>query len=282
MRHETVLLTVPGAKAPTELIAYVPDNFPETGLDRTRPAIIICPGGGYRSLSDREGEPVALRFAGLGYAAFVLRYHTADLAHFPIPQRQLLAAVDHVRSNAREYHVDPRAVLCMGFSAGGHLAASAGTFWNKPEVYRSLKKKSEAYRPDGLILGYPVITSGEFGHKGSFEALLGDRYEELLELVSLEKRVTRRTPPTFLWHTADDTTVPVENSLIFKAALEARGVPVELHIYPHGVHGQSLADRTVFAPDKMWQLSAICNVWVSRCDTWIQRTFCDKGRAPRI
>ncbi len=117
MRHETVLLTVPGAKAPTELIAYVPDNFPETGLDRTRPAIIICPGGGYRSLSDREGEPVALRFAGLGYAAFVLRYHTADLAHFPIPQRQLLAAVDHVRSNAREYHVDPRAVLCMGFSA---------------------------------------------------------------------------------------------------------------------------------------------------------------------
>lgn len=282
MRHETVLLAVPGAKAQTELITYVPDNFPETGLDTTRPAIIICPGGGYRFLSDREGEPVALRFAGLGYAAFVLKYHTAPVGQYPIPQRQILAAVDHVRSNAELYHVDPKAVLCMGFSAGGHLAASAGTFWNKPEVYRSLKKKSEAYRPDGLILGYPVITSGEFGHKGSFENLLGDNYEELLELVSLEKRVTRRTPPTFLWHTADDTTVPVENSLIFKAALEARGVPVEMHIYPHGVHGQSLADRTVFAPDKMWQLSAICNVWVSRCDTWIQRTFCDKTKIHRV
>ena len=89
MRHETILLSVPEATAPAELIAYVPDNFPELGMDRRRPALIICPGGGYAFLSDREGEPVALRFAGLGYAAFVLRYHTAPQAHYPIPQRQL-------------------------------------------------------------------------------------------------------------------------------------------------------------------------------------------------
>ena len=115
MRHETILLSVPEATAPAELIAYVPDNFPELGMDRRRPALIICPGGGYAFLSDREGEPVALRFAGLGYAAFVLRYHTAPQAHYPIPQRQLLSAIDHVRTHAQEYHVDPSAIVAMGF-----------------------------------------------------------------------------------------------------------------------------------------------------------------------
>ena len=97
MLHETVQLPVPGAQEAAELITYVPGNFPELGLDRQRPALIICPGGGYRFLSDREGEPVALRFAGLGYAAFVLRYHVAPQARWPIPQRQLLAAIDYVR-----------------------------------------------------------------------------------------------------------------------------------------------------------------------------------------
>ena len=179
MLHETVRLTVPGAEEAAELITYAPSNFPELGPDRRRPALIICPGGGYHCLSDREAEPVALRFAGLGYAAFVLRYRVAPRGLWPLPQRQLLAAIDYVRTHAGRYHADPAAVIPMGFSAGGHLAGCAGLMWNKPEVYRPLKKKSAAFRPDGVVMCYPVVTSGPMAHRGSMDNLLGDREEEI-------------------------------------------------------------------------------------------------------
>lgn len=274
MIHETIPLTVPGADGPAELIAYTPDNFPELGPDRLRPALIICPGGGYAFLSDREGEPVALRFAGLGYAAFVLRYHVAPRARWPVPQRQLLAAIDYVRTHWARYHADPRAVIPLGFSAGGHLAGCAGLMWNKQELYRPLRKRPAAFRPDGVVLCYPVVTSGPLAHRGSMENLLGEQADEAaLELVSLEKRVTRKAPPFFLWHTADDTCVPVENSLLLEKALRARKVDVELHVYPHGRHGQSLADRTVYAPEQAGAVSPSCAVWVRHCDEWLQRRF---------
>ena len=274
MRHETILLSVPEATAPAELIAYVPDNFPELGMDRRRPALIICPGGGYAFLSDREGEPVALRFAGLGYAAFVLRYHTAPQAHYPIPQRQLLSAIDHVRTHAQEYHVDPSAIVAMGFSAGGHLAGCAALLWNRPEIVRPLSKKAAAYRPDGAVLCYPVVSSGVHGHRNSFLNLLGEQYDKKAASLSLENQVKKGAPPFFLWHTADDTTVPMENTRLLETALRDRGAPVETYIFPHGVHGQSLADSTVFAPDRQWQLSVPCAVWVERCHAWLQRNFC--------
>ena len=274
MRHETILLSVPEATAPAELIAYVPDNFPELGMDRRRPALIICPGGGYAFLSDREGEPVALRFAGLGYAAFVLRYHTAPQAHYPIPQRQLLSAVDHVRSRAEEYHVDPAAIVAMGFSAGGHLAGCAALLWNRPEIVRPLGKKAAAYRPDGAVLCYPVVSSGVHGHRNSFLNLLGEQYDKKAAALSLENQVKKGAPPFFLWHTADDTTVPMENTRLLETALRDRGAPVETYIFPHGVHGQSLADTTVFALDRQRQLSVPCAVWVERCHAWLQRNFC--------
>ena len=176
--------------------------------------------------------------------------------------------------------MDPEKVIVLGFSAGGHLAGCAGTMWNKPEVYRALKKKSPAYRPDGMVLCYPVITSGPYGHRESFLNLLGERCDELADTVSLEKRVTRKTPPAFLWHTADDTLVPVENSLLMVKALEAREVPCELHIYPHGRHGQSLADHTVYAEADMHRLSVSCGVWVERCDAWLRRRFLQKQEVP--
>lgn len=274
MRYETILLSVPEAQAPAELTAYVPDNFPELGMDRRRPALIICPGGGYAFLSDREGEPVALRFAGLGYAAFVLRYHTAPQARYPIPQRQLLAAIGHVRSHAEEYHVDPAAIVAMGFSAGGHLAGCAALLWNRPEIVRPLGKKATAYRPDGAVLCYPVVSAGVHGHRDSFLNLLGDQYSQKAAALSLENQVKKGAPPFFLWHTADDTTVPMENTRLLETALRDRGVPVKTYIFPHGVHGQSLADPTVFAPDRQWQLSVPCAVWVERCHAWLQRNFC--------
>lgn len=275
MLHETVQLAVPGAQGPTELVTYVPGNFPELGADRRRPALIICPGGGYQFLSDREGEPVALRFAGLGYAAFILRYHVAPQARWPVPQRQLLAAIHHVRVNCDRYHVNPNAVVPMGFSAGGHLAGCAGLMWNRQEIYRPLKKRPSAFRPDGVVLCYSVVTSGPMAHRGSIENLLGDRYEELKDLVSLEKRVTSKAPPFFIWHTADDTTVPMENALLLAKALEARGVDAELRVYPHGSHGQSLADHTVFPPGQSLAISVPCAIWVQHCNAWLQRKFGD-------
>ena len=152
----------------------------------------------------------------------------------------------------------------MGFSAGGHLAGSAGLMWNKQEIYRPLRRRPSVFRPDGVVLCYPVVTGGASAHRGSMENLLGERHDELLELVSLENRVTRQAPPFFLWHTADDTCVPVENSLLLDKALRAKGMESELHVYPHGSHGQSLADHTVFAPGQDWVISAPCAVWVPR------------------
>ena len=280
MIHETISLTVPGADGPAELVAYAPENLPALGEDRLRSALIICPGGGYHCLSDREGEPVALRFAGLGFAAFILKYHTAPQARWPVPQRQLLAAVAYVRDHWRRYNVDPYAVVVMGFSAGGHLAGSAGLMWNRQEIYRPLRRRPSVFRPDGVALCYPVVTGGAAAHRGSMENLLGERHDELAELVSLENRVTRQAPPFFLWHTADDTCVPVENSLLLDKALRAKGVESELHVYPHGSHGQSLADHTVFAPGQDWVISAPCAVWVTHCTAWLHRHFGAYALAP--
>lgn len=280
MIYEKIPVSVPDADGPAELTAYVPDNSPELGMDRLRSAIIICPGGGYHRLSDREAEPVAMRFAGLGFAAFLLQYHTAPQARWPVPQQQLLSSIAYIRDNCERYHVDPHAIVVMGFSAGGHLAGSAGLMWNKQEIYRPLRRRPAAFRPDGVVLCYPVVTSGPFAHVGSMENLLGERYGELLELVSLEKRVSRQAPPFFIWHSADDTCVPVENSMLLDAALRAKGVESEMHIYPHGNHGQSLADHTVFPPGQDWVASAPCAVWVTHCAAWLHRHFGDYAIAP--
>lgn len=280
MIHEIVPLSVPGAAGPAELITYAPGAFPELGSERLRAALIICPGGGYEFLSDREAEPVALRFAGLGYAAFVLRYHVAPLARWPVPQQQVLSAIAYVRDHWERYHVDPHAVIVMGFSAGGHLAGCAGLLWNKQELYKPLRRRPSVFRPDGAILCYPVVTSGPAAHRGSMDNLTGERWEELRELVSLEKQVTKQAPPFFLWHTADDTCVPVENALLLDKALKAKGVPSELHIYPSGGHGQSLADHTVYAPGEVWRASPNCAVWVNHCAAWLHRNFGDYAIAP--
>ena len=280
MIHETIPLTVPGADGPAELITYAPDNFPELGVGRLRSAVIICPGGGYHFLSEREGEPVALRFAGLGCAAFILKYHVAPRGRWPVPQRQLLSAVAYVRDNWERYHVDPHAVIVMGFSAGGHLAGCGGLLWNKKELYQPLRRRPSAFRPDGAVLCYPVVSSGPHAHRGSMTNLLGERYDELLELASLEKQVPRQAPPFFIWHAADDLDVPVENSLLLDKALRAKGVSSELHIYPSGGHGQSLADHTVYAPGEAWRASAPSAVWVSHCAEWLHRNFGDYAVAP--
>lgn len=280
MIHEVISISVPGADGPAPLTAYAPDNFPELGEDRLRPALIICPGGGYHFLSEREAEPVALRFAGLGFAAFVLRYHVFPQAQWPVPQRQLLASIAYLRDHWERYHVNPRAIIVMGFSAGGHLAGCAGLLWNRQELYKPLRRRSSLFRPDGAVLCYPVVTSGPAAHAGSIKNLTGGQDVRLLKLVSLEKQVTRQTPPFFIWHTADDTDVPVENAILLDKALTDKGASSELHIYPSGNHGQSLADQTVYAPGEAWRASAPCSVWVGHCTAWLHRNFGDYAIAP--
>lgn len=172
-------------------------------------SVIICPGGGYQWLSPREGEPVAKAFAALGWKPWILYYSVAGPGEVlgTEPVKQAAEAVRMVRMWEPENPV----FLC-GFSAGGHVAASLGVMWNEPEIFS--KAQAESIRPDGLILGYPVISAGKYAHRESFEMLAGDDPEKQ-KFFSLENHVDQDTPPVFLWHTAEDPAVPVENSLLF-------------------------------------------------------------------
>lgn len=215
-----------------------------------RAAVIICPGGGYRFISEREGEPVASAFLAEGISVYILEYTCADAGFFPCAMLEAFAAVSYVRKHAAENFIDPKAVYLCGFSAGGHCAAAAGTMWDHL-IARKAGFSEEAHRPDGLILGYPVITSKEYVHEESFRNLLGPYdSEEMREFVSLEDRVSENTPRTFLWHTAGDKSVPVQNSILFSKALADHGVPFEMHVYPYGEHGLSIARFDVLTPKR--------------------------------
>ncbi len=213
-----------------------------------RRAIIVCPGGGYQFLSDRENEPIALQYFAAGLNVFVLRYSICANAAGDAPLVEGALAVKHIREHAEEYHIDPAYVFITGFSAGGHCAAMCGTLWNDPVVREALGiDKGEApegiNRPTATVLCYPVITGGPFAHRGSIDSLCGypsegtpgaDRY-------SLELHVDKTTAPAFIWHTFNDAAVPIQNTLLYANAMAASGVPFEYHVYPDGVHGLSLA-----------------------------------------
>lgn len=251
------------------LTTYILDNTPEIDKDRKRPVVIICPGGGYGFVSEREAEPIALQFTGMGIHACILRYSVYP-AKFPTALTQLAKAVACVREHAGEWNIDGNKIVISGFSAGGHLAASLGTLWHEKFLEDIMKMPKDNYRPNGMLLCYPVITSGEFAHRGSFEALLQDRYDELLDKLSLEKQVTEFTPPAFLWHTFADDAVPVENSLFMAQALNEKKIPFELHIYPKGKHGLSLAnEETRYCLDKDPQ-PVECQNWITMAGTWVK------------
>lgn len=246
MTYNVFDMAVEGSVGNPTLTTYLIDAS-EGLLVNERPIIIICPGGGYNHLSVREGELLALQFMAMGCHAAVLRYSVAP-AVYPAQLLELAKAVVLIRENAETWHIKKDKVFIQGSSAGGHLAASFGCFWKKELLLQTAAGNSELLRPNGLILSYPVITSGEFAHRGSFEMLLGDRYEELLEEMSLEKQVNEDTPKTFLWHTYEDATVPVENSLLFVQALRKKNIPAEFHLYPKGGHGLGLGNELTCSP----------------------------------
>jgi len=234
------------------LTSYVSENSPEFRNFR-KGAVLVLPGGGYYITSDREAEPVAKSFFAAGFNSFVLRYSVQDEAVGYTPLLDAAAAIKYIRDNAERYNIDPDKIVVCGFSAGGHLAASIGTLWKLPVVAETLGCDNSYVKPNGMILGYAVLTAGDKAHKGSIHKLLNkeDPTDEELAKFSLEKQVDTDTCQAFVWHTANDYGVPVENALYMCEALSAKRVPFELHVFPHGEHGISLANIEVAPSDDM-------------------------------
>lgn len=228
----------------------------------TGAGFIVCPGGGYAGLAPHEGEPIARWLNSLGITAGVLRYRLGPRYHHPIELGDAQRAIRTMRSRAAEWGIDPNRIGILGFSAGGHLASSAATHFDSGEPSAADPVDRAGCRPDLAVLVYPVVTMSEpFTHLGSRQNLLGDHPSgELIDLLSNEKQVTKQTPPCFLMHTADDEAVPVENSLMFAAALRTAGVPFEIHVYEHGPHGVGLAAN-----------DPALSSWPGRCADWLRR-----------
>lgn len=273
MKNLTYEIQVKGSLSETRLITYIQDYYEEVGID-LRPLVLVCPGGAYAYTSAREGEALAMQFLAMGYHAAVLKYSCVP-AVYPTALMELASAMVLIRRNAEEWHVDPGKVIVLGCSAGGHLAACLGTLWDEDFLAEALglgESDHALLQPNGMILCYPVITAGEYVHRGSFQNLLQEREAELSEYLSLENRVTKKTPPTFLWHTFTDESVPVENSLLFVSALRRAGVPTEFHMYPCGGHGLGLANRLTQSADGS-HIQEECSTWISLAHSWIESRF---------
>lgn len=253
------------------ITSYILDNDVDMMGERLRPLIIICPGGGYGHLSFREGEAIAIRMNSLGYNACVLRYSLAPNS-YPSQIFELASTIAFIRSNAIQWQCDVNKIIVAGFSAGGHLAASLGVMWNEDYLSTHLNIDKEMLKPNALLLGYPVITSGPFAHRNSFLNLLGPHYNGLVEDMSLENRVSPDTPKTFMWHTFEDKSVPLENSLLFAQALRANDIPFEYHVFPNGSHGLALCTQETnpLKGDK-FQPENAC--WIDMFKNWIDSIF---------
>lgn len=247
------------------LVLYLQDYSADM-LVQERPMVILCPGGGYNHISVRESESEALQFLAMGCHAAVLRYTVFE--RFPVQLTELAFAVKYIREHAAEWHIDSSKVIVQGSSAGGHLAASLGVFWQEKWLWELAgAETAEEIKPDGMLLCYPVITAGEFAHRGSFDILTGGD-ATLLEVLSLEKKVNPHTPRTFIWHTFADATVPVENSLLLVSALRRRNIPTEFHLYPKGKHGLALASPLTAGRDGS-HMQKECESWILLARVWI-------------
>ena len=220
-------------------------------------AVVVCPGGGYHVRAAHEREPIARWVAGMGLAGFLLDYRVAPYRH-PVPLSDAQRAIRLVRSRAKEWNVLPDKIAILGFSAGGHLAASAATIFEigNPAADDPVDRASS--RPDALIACYAVI---DFLRLGGVSAknLLGDMPDvDLLRALNLQDHVTSKTPPAFLWSTSDDPMVPIEHSLLYARALGRCGVPFALHVFPHGQHGLGLAEG-----------DPVVGAWKGLCAAWL-------------
>jgi acetyl esterase/lipase len=244
---KTILLWpdgAPGAQGSEDIDKPALTVFVAPGENATKTAVVVAPGGGYEHLEwAKEGTDFAKWLNARGVTAFVLQYRLGPKYHYPVELEDAQRAIRWVRAHAAEYGVAADHVGMMGFSAGGHLTATAGTHFDEGKAGAADEVERQGSRPDFLILAYPVITLEEpAAHGGSRKNLLGtDPDPKLVALLSEETQVTKETPPTFLFATTDDKTVPVMNSVMFYSALVKAGVPVEMHLFQRGAHGVGLA-----------------------------------------
>lgn len=267
MLHRNIKLNVKGSLENASFTTYFIDRLDEVGINK-RPCIVLCPGGGYEFLSDREGEFFALQYLARGINAVVLKY-SCKPAVYPTALLELAETVRQLRENAEEWNIDPEKIIVSGASAGGHLAASYSVFWSEDFIAKEIGVSKEILRPNAQVLCYPVITSGEYAHRGSFVALLGDRYDELVDKMSLENQVNKDTPKAFVWHTFEDGYVPPENSLLYVNALRKAGIPTEFHMFQPGGHGIALASEMT-----AWingdGVVPQCQCWIDLACAWIK------------
>lgn len=268
MIYEVKQINVDGSSGDTKLYIYSLDSSKEINPGGARPIIVLCPGGGYEMTSDREAEAFAMKFLAMGYHVAILRYSVSPSV-YPTALMELAQSVRYLRDNADKYHIDVDKVIVQGSSAGGHLAASLGVFWDKPLLSDALQCSSDDIKPNGMILCYPVISSGEYAHRSSFIKLLGDKYDELVDDMSLENQVTTATPKTFIWHTFPDDSVPVQNSLLFVEALLKHQIPTEFHMYPVGGHGLGLANQLTATPEG-YGIQEECQSWMPLVEAWLR------------
>lgn len=264
---EMYTYTLPsGAK----LVGYLRDETIEMPAFNTRPAMLILPGGGYAYCSAREADPVAMQFLQAGYNVFTL-YYTCRISeeqsalHWQ-PLIDAARAVLHIRRNAQALRIDPAKITVCGFSAGGHLAASTAILWDAEPVQKALGIHAEEARPNAVVLGYPVVTSGVATHGGSMQNLCGED-AALRSTMSLENQIRAGLPPFFIWHTVEDPAVPVQNSLLLANALNEHKVPFELHLFAHDGHGTSTCTNEVNTPNSHNR------AWVALCTDWLADTL---------
>ncbi len=281
------------------LETYISKNSEEITTDKKRPTVIICPGGAFLATTDREAEPVAMRFVAQGYNAIVLRYNTYfgkkvtdrknppkgnDKSAYPQPLFDIAKAMLIVRENAENWLVDNDKIVLCGFSAGGNVVANMGVHWQDELLKEKFNVGSEMFKPNAIILGYALtdhtvmkkgVSANNEGAKKFAElankAAFGKEYpsEEELKEASPVNYVTENVPPIFIWHTADDAAVYVANSLGFASTLSKYKVPYELHIFETGVHGLSLCDETTAANEN--QINPGCQQWLGLAINWLRK-----------
>lgn len=262
MRHKIVELN-PERNVSLEVCAFnaVRPELPEAPFDQLRPAIIICPGGGYTMLSEREADPVAIAFQRFGFQCFILRYSIREHSTFPNPAVDVLRSVRWVRANAAEYGVNPEQVTVLGFSAGGHVTALSGTMHDRPEVLEAEQAEYDdlfefSPRPNAIVPSYAVFSAD------------WELPADNIMRVDTISAVGPHVPPAFVWTTGTDGTVPASQSLRFVNALAEHGVPFEYHHFAHGVHGLSTSDPLSCGPEMPTPENA--HTWVELCARWLR------------
>ncbi len=277
MKHEKIFLKdiypfLGENGANPTLETYLPYNMTEMHREnQKRPCMIVCPGGGYGKCSQREAEPIALRYLQAGYNVFLLTYSLGSQnIHFPTQITEVAAVMERIYQNAEEWNCDTEKVAIIGFSAGGHLAAHYSTAFDCDEVRKNFPNSKSV---NASVLCYPVITADpNHSHNGSFQNLLGRPLTDAdIDKFSCDRLVSDKTPPAFIWHTAEDTCVPVRNSILYATALSEHKIPFELHIYPFGWHGLSTCDKeTIDNPNFACDYN---QVWIKESLKWLKVIF---------